>query len=267
MFDDGALRFLPVSSQAGSGFSHSQEVAMGTRSGWSPLWLLTLGLFGCVDSTDPMGIQETVPAQDLDFFVPLSHPVEGAASTSSATVMSLDEFRTLSGGGEIPPEYLIPARISNPRMNVVAGASAFAAFAGADAYGTHAGVNALLNLRYEVSPLVEVQGTNGWAGVFPRNGELEVYMHGQVPGHCGHQANGHANFEAKVEWTLVHTVKVSEVRDFAADDAMQPSCRSTGGGGGGPPSGSGNHCVIQYWYDKATGEIVHWIVLYCYSVT
>lgn len=178
-----------------------------------------------------------------------------------------------------PDEFDTPPRIGGLVFEVGITASEAWASAYMTYFASEADLTTYLTLRFEGSLAGSTQNAEYHRYALPNERTINSRADIPVPKACGHSASGRVEGHAWHEaLTPLGYVSWGDVFRDDEDSASQLACEKDddntdgGGGTGTPPGGGGDEgdnqepetCVVQYWYNESTGEIIYATVLYCY---
>lgn len=236
---------------------------MGDRKHWRAAVLtgICLGLVGCQDPKDPVAPRELPGPQ---FVIAPDDEGSGGGSDPGST----EDPPNYGSESEIPPEYWSTTIYSLHDAVTWYGASA-------DGYGemTYVGNRARITLDLTVLHDYSTVATHHTAREDSHLLPLAYYFNNgysfATAKDCGQVASQSGQYEAKtvvlVNWSLFTT---SSLQLNGSASAAQPECPppdDPGTGGGDDYTGGGEvWCLVEFWYDMETGEIVDYEILYCW---
>lgn len=237
------------------------------------LALLCAGLVACdgqpaaPDTSRDVPGHLSAPGHDLEIdFRPFmgTAKVSGSARARSAAPSGVPEDYDLD-------QALILEATSNPYVgHGLAGNQAMTTFT-----GNRIKVDVYATVTFLAEPIVtDFLQTTQDSYFFPQTEKRHsAFSNVRIEGPCGHVASGRAQHIAWVdygpyEWGETERPSTGAPFSQQACETEEVPVDETGGGSGGgqPPAGEIYTCWFRYYYDVATGEILHVELLFCETV-
>jgi len=228
---------------------------------WTPVVaaVCSFTLAACADDAGPM-----TPAPHQPGGVRTDIAPDGGQAPSYASMSDV-------------PEDMLFAHISNPSATVHWEGAQAVAHGTMAYYANRARMNLTLTVVHGYSTVGT--WTSQWKSLdhtfaFPwRNATAPLAP--TTSRDCGQTADIGVDFEAFIvafitsQFTEIDRAP-SEHRDASApqpdcyEDDSTPGGGGGGGGGGGDEGGGGGYCIVEYWYDESTGEVIDYEIWFCY---
>ncbi len=238
---------------------------MGRMNPWSGALLagICLGLPACEERSDPAAPGELPAAQFL--------VSSGDGSGGGSNPIPGEDAPSYSSETDVPPEYGVSGIIVRQNSVTWYGA-AIEGFASMDYLGNRGSIALDLSVLHDYSTVATNHVEEKDSHFLPAWYRMALQYWYLTARDCGQVANQNAHFEAKtvvivnlalLEWT--------DEKKNSTTGAEQPACAppvDPGGGGDGGGSGGGGTgevwCMVSYWYDVETGEVLGYDILFCW---